>query len=1338
MSEVPADPWWKRQRRAISARLNRPHRRVPTQRYRPYIEALEDRWLPSGGLPSFLPSGVPWTGTVLTSSSFTATGGFLVTGIAGKPTGNQTVASFTTSDSGAPAGFSAFISWGDGQSSDGLIGLGAAAGTFLVAGNHAFKAQGSYQISITIHHDGDPDATVTSQANISDDPVVGFGNIKVLGGENVAFSNQLVATFTDPGGAEDLSHYSAEIDWGDHSTSAGAISFDPGTGVFSVRGNHLYREEGNYTLNITIHDVDSPDTLVSSLAAIADPAPIAAGGFTYHGVEGVASGSQVVATFTDPAGPEELSAYHAQIVWGDGTKSDGVITFADGVFTVSGAHSYADEVSQPISVIIQHKGAPLVTVESQAQVDDPAVLATGGFGIQAVEGAMSDIQVVATFTDPAGAEDTANYSATIDWGDGSQSAGAITFSDGVFSVHGSHRYAEEGNSGISVTIHHELAADAIVQSSALVSDPGINVQGGLNVLAAEGASFEGQTVATFTDLGGAEDPSHYTATIDWGDNTQSVGQITFSDGVFSVNGRHMYAEEGRYGITVTIHHEETGDVVVSSNAVVSEAAVNAQGGLTVFGVEGGRFDSQLLATFTDPGGAEDPSHYSATIDWGDQSQSAGQITFSDGIFTIQGGHTYAEQGNYPVRITIHHEQTEDVVVQSSAVVSDLSVLARGDFNVQGVEGFLVDGQIVATFTDPGGAEDTADYSATIDWGDNNQSSGQITFADGTFSVKGSHLYSEEGQHTIRVAIHHEDAPDAVTSSSAEIMDAALTEATGTNVSVVEGSTFNGALATFRDQNPLATTDDFSATIVWGDGHTSQGTIGRNDDGTFSVFGSNTYIDDGSFTGKVTIADHLGVQAATSFGASVQAISPSLSLSSDAVAQAGADFTLKLNVVEHGTDRPTSFTIDWNDGSPVQTISADTLEQIQIDANTTQFLVHHVYTDAPNFYSITASFSDEDGTHTGANSAQVTVLVPGLSDIVEGTFTLGNQGQHLTLPGVMWATYNFPATAVSTDYVKVFLGRYVGNPEGSDLPTGTPLVYTDVHLQFHVAGQPGGQVTLHFFLPAGLDPNTVVPQFFADDWTVIVPESTKSGIDSQGHNFIQITLAGDTLPTTIRLTHTVFTIAVVTPAPATETVIIPPLVLASSTASDTDSGFRTTATFVQSSQLTLSLSASPEQTSSSGGGDNRESESGGDDPLLQPLQWLLGTEQTDGMPSPQPKKAPAVQPKGNGSGADAGRQIQPDQEQRSQPSALGTELLFMPADQPAPDATSTALGESSFVAENDPLAAPVRDILFEEENLTDRTSDLALQSALAATVLFYDSKRQDEREKKSRKPLITPN
>ena len=71
------------------------------------------------------------------------------------------------------------------------------------------------------------------------------------------------------------------------------------------------------------------------------------------------------------------------------------------------------------------------------------MIATGGFSFNAVENQPSATQTVATFTDPGGAEAHADYSASINWGDGTTSAGTISGPDasGVFTVTGSHTYA---------------------------------------------------------------------------------------------------------------------------------------------------------------------------------------------------------------------------------------------------------------------------------------------------------------------------------------------------------------------------------------------------------------------------------------------------------------------------------------------------------------------------------------------------------------------------------------------------------------------------------------------------------------------------------------------------------------------------------------------------------------------------------------------------------------------------------------------------------------------------------------------------------------------------------
>ena len=51
------------------------------------------------------------------------------------------------------------------------------------------------------------------------------------------------------------------------------------------------------------------------------------------------------------------------------------------------------------------------------------------------------------------------------------------------------------------------------------------------------------TVGTFTDIGGPEPLGNYSAMIDWGDGSSSIGTITQSGDTFTVQGSHTYAEE---------------------------------------------------------------------------------------------------------------------------------------------------------------------------------------------------------------------------------------------------------------------------------------------------------------------------------------------------------------------------------------------------------------------------------------------------------------------------------------------------------------------------------------------------------------------------------------------------------------------------------------------------------------------------------------------------------------------------------------------------------------------------------------------------------------------------
>src|SRR5207237_6866008 len=74
-----------------------------------------------------------------------------------------------------------------------------------------------------------------------------------------------------------------------------------------------------------------------------------------------------------------------------------------------------------------------------------------------------------------------------------------------------------------------------------------------------------------------------------------------------------------------------------------------------------------------------------------------------------------------------------------------------------------------------------------------------------------------------------------------------------------GRPFTSLVAVITDTDPAAV-NDFTATIDWGDGTTSQGTVVSNGDSTFNVYGAHTYITLGGYSADVTVTSSLGATA----------------------------------------------------------------------------------------------------------------------------------------------------------------------------------------------------------------------------------------------------------------------------------------------------------------------------------------------------------------------------------------------------------------------------------------------------------------------------------------------
>ena len=192
------------------------------------------------------------------------------------------------------------------------------------------------------------------------------------------------------------------------------------------------------------------------------------------------------------------------------------------------------------------------------------------------------------------------------------------------------------------------------------------------VSATEGAQFSGN-VATFTDLAlkgpTCQPPSSYSATIDWGDNT-STSASTITGGTldngglcdYTVSGSHTYADEfnGKFDVVVVAPGPSNGSA--SGALTVSDAPLTLSG--NGLGATAGTAFSGQVAMLTDASASAPSSDFTATIDWGDGSSSAGTVA-GGGPFSVVGSHTYNAPGNYSVKITVN----DDGGSQKSATVS---------------------------------------------------------------------------------------------------------------------------------------------------------------------------------------------------------------------------------------------------------------------------------------------------------------------------------------------------------------------------------------------------------------------------------------------------------------------------------------------------------------------------------------------------------------------------------------------------------------------------------------------------------------------------------------------
>src|SRR5262249_18705008 len=109
--------------------------------------------------------------------------------------------------------------------------------------------------------------------------------------------------------------------------------------------------------------------------------------------------------------------------------------------------------------------------------------------------------------------------------------------------------------------------------------------------------------------------------------------------------------------------------------------------------------------------------------------------------------------------------------------------------------------------------------------------------------------------------------------------------------------FTGVVAGFTDADPAGAAADYTATITWGDGHTSAGTITGNGSGGFNVSGTNTYMTDGTYPIAVTITDAGGSTATANGTAYVGGLATRFQVSAATAETAGTPFPVTVAALD---------------------------------------------------------------------------------------------------------------------------------------------------------------------------------------------------------------------------------------------------------------------------------------------------------------------------------------------------------------------------------------------------------------------------------------------------------
>ncbi len=553
--------------------------------------------------------------------------------------------------------------------------------------------------------------------------------------EGAAFTGA-VATFTDSDAGAVAGNFSGTIDWGDGSTSptdGQAVTFivDPlEPGVFDVLGTHTYAEEGHFAVQVAVTDnVGGGAANVASSAAIADAALLPGSGASLAGTEFTGVGGNNTSTTAGSANAA-LSDFKAAI---GGVNNGATAAPQNGGFRV-----------------ITWDGVQLGGADFGGNTTVIDLNNVVGIPINRFQNVGTEFEQVYAVSGPASGSDASTFTTVNP---------SVTNLFPAFSPTNTFAMFNDNTIDFSFVLPSNPNTAPAPAASKAFGAVFLNVQVP-NTTSIE--LFNGNTnLGTFFVPVGAAGEAEFLGELFASPIITRVSITLGTDVLFSFDGVHFQA--GPQADDPGNGH----NLVVTDDFVFAEPVPLTDGQTALAAVEGTPV-SGTVAAFTDlnPGGQT--TDFTATVSWGDGSTSPGAIVpGATGTFTVQGSHTYAEEGTFTVHVLVQDLGGSSVTLVNQAVVAEAPIVGTS-VTISAVQKKAFANTTVASFTHAGGVEAASHFSASINWGDGTPAStGTITQnGDGSYSVKSGHTYAKHGTFVVTVTVTETDGASTVISSTA--------------------------------------------------------------------------------------------------------------------------------------------------------------------------------------------------------------------------------------------------------------------------------------------------------------------------------------------------------------------------------------------------------------------------------------------------------------------------------------------------------------------------------------------------------------------------------------------